>query len=407
MEDVLPFLRLTISAHATTINPDGRANTTVSKHEIASRGIDATSVWLTTQSGASSVLVWKQELLITRPRGRSQNPAVYYTAALTLKPEIVEQATREQPHYLANLETLSPNVLGSLQLGEESRLYLPESKITKVTPPSPEPEDVRGTFRGASKKALPVTPAIIPRLRYTSLADKVLLSIQLEASQSLAGNVIVHDVEITVPAVSVERIGAAEGQLELQPGDEVDHIYKLVKDLRPGQSDQLATVTITIKASVMHATKLHATLDLKWQTQMDMSYTPQVQHHAWSSKQQATVAAKETPQELTTVFDFEAPRSTKVDSIFRLRVRCTNNSARSRRFAVEIDTSDHERLLSTVALTPHMRLDAIEAGGCGEASIEYKANVAGALDLGLLHIVDLDTQESILVDSLPDVIAVM
>ncbi|QIX02241.1 hypothetical protein AMS68_007758 [Peltaster fructicola] len=417
IEVLLPHLELTTSAYATNA-AEGAANATsvTSKHEITVVRNAAAEGASTVKVGTATHIAWSQSLHVRRPRARLQRPAVYFTATLSFKADYLEQASRAEKHFLPSFQPLPSNVLESFSSRsgrDDDKVYLSEARITKVAPPSPRTDGLRA-LRGATKRAFPAVPAVIPRLRCTAISGSVFVSLQIEASQILSGDVTLHDVSFEVSEADIDRIGESFESSTLQAGDEIALVYKIMEKRSLEKSGPPGLTSIAIRATAHLEQGTEVELSLSWQTQIELSKENPTKYCSWSGETRPGSAAQQSVPRVrdnsqsagTLIFDFSAPKRVSMSAGFcDVSIRCVNRSQSIRQLAIRTNAEAPSLLRNAMTTTPDIRLGPVGSGECFEAVVKYQILAPGVLNLGQMWIVDLDSGESIRVQDLPDVVA--
>lgn len=461
---LLPYLDLTISAHATNAVPDGAGNSAAAsgKHDIASTKTLATDNVELVSLGEHSYVVWKPVLHLVRPRIRLQRPAVYFTANVNVNgsPATVTSTTKTQ--YLPSFEPLPANVLESLHhdpsLGASGRqIHVSENRVTKVSPPSSQLEDLARPMRGATKRAFPTVPAFFMRMGYSAMADSVIASLHVEISPLVTGFLKIDDVRFEIQGMDVESLNEAVWPQRSHAGDEVVLLYRIDKSApaaaSPTKTMDLAMITMKATASFDENSRVE--IETQWQTQVDMSHSTKTMPYKWSRplsagygahRRVASQSSSSRPsmhdisqmssKEGEIIFTFTAPPTTKQNSDVTIQVQCVNRSNRTRKFALvtaqrrrssttikprfekRLSSNDtavtasthHSNLQETtgqkvLTLTPDVRIGPLTAGACFETTLKYRTTSAGVLDFGTIRLIDLESRQTLDIAELPDVIS--
>lgn len=456
LRQVLPSLELTLSAHATDAVPQGSGNAASAsgKHDLGSRSFAADSFTDIVPLGDKTYVIWKLVLQLSRPRARLQRPAIYFTANLTISSTSHRTPRGTQEELLQEYEPLPSNVLEPFQFDpvlRSSTAFLPESRITKVAPKPPNPQDSVKPIRGATKRAFPAVPALFSRIRYSALPDAVIASLHLETSHVIAGTVTVEKVELAVPNAQVEHLTNVSLPLETRAGDETVILYRL----KPDGKDKLpeaTAVSISIMANATLDQGSRIKFNVDWEALVDLTQTTAQPFYRWSrplsgisghhrglsTQSNPGFVSSDVPQrygegEAGVTFIFTALPTTHKGSEFKLDVLCNNRSGRPRRFALLMlqprkpkvtiqaqATHTETDLVASIFnapplertkppdvldLSPDVRIGPLPPGACFETQLTLQALTTGVLDLGVLRILDLDTRHMIDVKELPDIVA--
>lgn len=457
--DLLQQTHLTVSAHATNAVPEGTGNATSDsgKHDIATFDVAASEGAEIVSDRDAVYVVWKPAIHLARPRARLQRPAIYFTANLTPTPAISTGPRNRRKSYLQSYEPIAANVLEPLNFdltGNRRKVFLSEARMAKVAPSPPQPDDSVKSLRGATKRAFPAIPALYSRIRCSSLPQGVFACLQIEVSKLLEGTVLLDDVHINVPETTVERLAIESTPQRAYPGDDFAVPFKVHRQRKAAEILTVQTASICIKARMSLEESCEIQLDIHWQAQIDMSHIVTSPTYLWSrplsanSANQKRIVSQQSVRpiplsdprrllgETHLTFTFSAPPTTTQGSEFALRAQCLNMTDRTRIFALvaargmgsprrktartgahlgygagfatATSTSPqcmHNRLADVLNITPSVQIGPLSPGACYESSVVFKAMTSGLLDLGALKLVDLDSQQTIDVTELPDVVA--
>ena len=456
MRAVLPSLEINLAAHATDAVPQGSGNTASAsgKHDITSKTIPAFENATILSTGHSTYVVWKPELHLVRPRARLQRPAVYFTAYLAVTAETLRESRRNAADYLKNFESLSANVLEPLNFDSSaarSKLYLSEQRITKIEPASSRAQDNIKPIRGASKRAFPILPALFTRVRYSALPDSIIASLHIETSQAVTGSVQIRDVKLQVIDAGFETLTSVGWPRDTQAGDEIVLLYK-IKALSEDATNTTSSVLVQLDATVSPKRESETQLDIRWQTEVDLSQQEPKPTYKWSRPLSGAshvskpslqgvprpnsleADVKCTTSETGITFNFTATPTVVQHEEFKVDVHCVNRSTRSRRFALVVlppkrmqpsrhqDFSNSEnadvvanifnapplerpKVPDVLDLNPDVRIGPLPPGAIYETQLKFRAMAAGVFDLGVIRIVDVDTRQTVDVRELPDIIS--
>ena len=456
VRELLPKLQIVLAAHATDAVPQDTGNkaSASGKHDLTSRTIPASESMDIVSIGEHTFVLWKAILHLQRPRARLQRPAIYFTAHLTLNSTALSSFTQPQNGLLKSFEPLPANVLEPLRFDpalSESNIYLSETRITKVAPSATRLQEDVKPVRGASKRAFPIVPAMLTRIRYTALPDAVVASLHLETTQLINGTLEIKDVAFDAPDARVESLCPLDGPKGSRPGDEMVLLYKL-KAFSEGTRPMPAAIFVKVEASVSMEHGSHTNLEIRWQAQVDLSQTWTKPTYKWSRPLSGSKLPVRPSSEGTVrlpsidasqagaggdggiTFNFTAAPTVIREKDFMLDVQCINRSARSRRFALvvlqpkrthakqrqsqenSVDTNliasifnapslEPQRAPDVLDLNPDVRIGPIPPGACFESQMKFRALTTGVLDIGVIRIVDLDTRQTVDVRELPDIIS--
>ncbi|KYG42729.1 hypothetical protein M433DRAFT_157552 [Acidomyces richmondensis BFW] len=495
LQCVLPSLELALAAHATDAVPQGTGNAASAsgKHDITSTAIKGADGDIVT-NGDRVYVVWKSLVHLTRPRARLQRPAVYFTANITLSSAAFASSREPMNEFLTPYEPLPGNVLAALHRAPEFRnedLYLSEDRINKVAPKPLTKDDNVKPIRGTSKRAFPTLPALFTRIRYNHVPFGVIASLHIEPSQVIAGSITIDRVELEVPNANstqhradfahqftlrdngallgfppsnkkyLSPVVPASVPIHLSPGDENVLLYQLDGKTFDGQEGGSLGLSISINASVKLDDGKTIPLDISWKSQCEIPFPPKLEKtYQWSRPLSSTTShhtrlstaslqrsgslpgsseghQKTAHMNSEVTFYFDAPANTKKDHDFSLKVKCINNSSRSRRLCivpVQLKSTpvthrkqpsstrhNHPELLTKISnvperesepektdiqcLTPDVRIGPLPAGACFETQIDFRVTDTGVLNLGIIRVVDLDSRQVVDISDLPDIIA--
>lgn len=432
----------------------GNAATPSGKHDISSRLVPAAEQVDVVSTREKTYVIWEPTLPLSRPRARIQRPAIYFTGNLTIASRLSRTSERhQQVEYLASYQPLSANVLEPLQYDPsfaDTNVFMSESRITKVAPRAANPQDNVRPIRGASKRAFPAVPALFTKIKYSCLPDAIIASLHLETSQIIVGGLDIARVELSASDAQVEPLTKLEFPQRTHGGDETILLYRLTS--AKGTQPSALPVSIAVSAHALVDQMTRIKLELSWQSQVDASQsvlqpvykwsrplsTASGHHRGASTQSLSGSAPPETVQALGggnpgIIFSFTGPASVHNGSEFKLDVKCNNQSGRQRRFALvmlqprkpraaelSIDKSADTDLIAkmfnapllerphrpdVLDLNPDKRVGPLPTGACFETDLRFRALTVGALSLGILRIVDLDTRQTVDVRDLPDVVS--
>ncbi|EME49555.1 hypothetical protein DOTSEDRAFT_68362 [Dothistroma septosporum NZE10] len=455
LREMIPSLELVLSAHATDAVPQGSGNAASAsgKHDLDSKIIAAGSFAQLVSIADRTFVIWRPTLHLSRPRVRLQRPAIYITANLTLTYEATKSLNAVQLDYLPSLEPLPANVLEALQFDPALRdrdVSLPESRITKVAPRASRLQDQVRPIRGATRRAFPVVPALSTKIRYSALPGAIVASLHLETSQIIAGTVTINRVEVEVPNVQVDHLTGINLPLATQGGDETVMTYRLCRKSATQSTidDERQALTVTICANALLDQGSTIDFELKWQTQVHMPTASVRPEYRWSRSPSVASAhqrasstqtrsgvlfneavKKLIPSETGMHISISGP-ATVGKGPFNMRLRCSNRSSRTRRFAILMlqqrklhashDPVTHTGFIATILnatsikaveplnvinLTPDVRVGPLPSGACFETHLRAMPTSTGVLDFGTgMRIIDLDTRQVVDVQELPEIV---
>ncbi|KAK0356186.1 hypothetical protein LTR02_011654 [Friedmanniomyces endolithicus] len=251
----------------------------------------------------------------------------------------------------------------------------------------------------------------------------------------------------------IQCLTEANLPMHLKAGDESVLLYYLPQTKQGIPGAITAALDFRLAATVELEEGSHTELDMSWQSQQEPQQPVLATLYNWSpplsspepkdvrlSGQALPASIPPTgppplsrPSGKGVTFFFTAPETTHQYDDFYLRIQCINHSTRSRRFAVmpvrskqsnlaanSLSTSDDADLVAGIfnapplqrpepdelfCHTPHVNVGPVMPGASFDAAIELRAKRTGVLDLGTFRIEDLDTQQTVDVVDLPDVIA--
>ena len=264
---ILPSLELVLAAHATDAVPQGSGNAASAsgKHDLTSKIIPGPESAEIVPAADYTYVVWKPTLYLFRPRARLQRPAVYFTAQLTVSAEAASSVRQASKGFVQRYEALPANVLEPLQYDPSlggAKIYLSETRITKVAPPAARMREDFKPLRATSKRAHPVVPALFTRIRYSALPNAVLASLHLETSQLISGTVSIQDVHLEVSNATVESLNPLDQSKQALPGDETVLLYRLTPT---AEASSRSNVSVQIDASVTEEHQTRIDLEVRWQ----------------------------------------------------------------------------------------------------------------------------------------------
>lgn len=453
LKDLLPHLEIKLAAHATDAVPQGSGNAAAAsgKHDLTSLVVSGSDTISLTTAGETSYAVWQPRLHLPRPRVRLQRPAVYFTGHLTMTPAARGAAAKREWNILKPYEPLPRNLLAPLHFDPrmaEQQDYFSAETLTPQSGPR-EPDELR-PVRAASKRALPIIPAFFMRTRYSVMSNAVVASVHVETSRLISGALNLHDFNVSISDARVEDLSSLQLPIESRAGDEIVALYKLTST---GTSRTTkGPISVKIRAKLSRLQRAEIDIDFAYQTSVDLSQAASRPSYRWSrplssgGQQPHRRSIKEASQppvpgkdqaarktEAGVTFKFSAPHMVFFQETFFLKVMCINDTDRIRRFTLvslqerkptkaRLEPGDQNnadrigKLFNAPPLEatrkpdvqdvePDVRVGPVPAEGCWEVNVKLRANTMGALDLGTIRIVDLDSRRTVDVRDLPDVIA--
>jgi hypothetical protein len=462
LRGLLPSLEITLGAHATDAVPQGSGNAASAsgKHDLSTQVVPGSEVANIITSDSHTIAIWKPTLHLSRPRVRLQRPAVYFTAYLAITAQALSASKQRATGLLESFQPLPANLLEPLHYDpvlSKSKLYLSESRISKVTPTTTRTQDDVKPIRGASKRAFPIVPAVFTRIRYSALSDAIIASLHLEISKYISGTLTVQDVRLDIPDAKIDTLSALKDCAAMAAGDETVMLYRLKRDPEVEDSG-LSPMSVKIETGLVLEAATNISLQIDWQAQVDLSRTSSKPTYKWSrplssNSQQAQrqsfkdeqmpslpdMTLKGSAEENGIVFTFSARPTVIVGQEFKLHIQCINRTNRARRFTVlsvrpkqnlPEDMEDNTAFNSTGkggkvtiadllklrqapwskpssvnCMEPDVRIGPLAAQAIFETNMRFLAMTTGPLDLGFIRVLDLDTRRTVDVKELPDVIA--
>ncbi|OQO12099.1 hypothetical protein B0A48_02738 [Cryoendolithus antarcticus] len=457
LEALLPFLELTIAAHATTADPAAASNPAISsaKHDVASTKHNASDSNVQVLTiGDSTYAVWKQPLHLAQPGSKVRRPAVYFTANLSPLADALAEASIVEKDYLPSFQPLPANVLEPLRFdasyGDAGReIYLSETRVAKVSPTAPRLEPLMRPLRGATKRAFPISSALYTRFGYSPVPQGGVVSVHVEAAKLISGDVQVHDVEMMVPGYDVGLLNSVDWPQQIKGGDEVVLLFHVLhtsmtigsKEDKPPSLKLDAIMNIEDGTSVQLYMNRMADIKLPAAT-ADKVYcwtnTKLSSDPVLSSGNRVGRPGMDIEGKNEVIFNFTGPAEVKLNADFVVHVQCVNKSDRARKLALRptpaketaqgnaqfpargsSKAGSDTRTMSTGAIsprtasephvlvvTPDIPTETLAPGACCEVDLQYRAVRAGSLQLGMVRIVDLQSEQRIVVSDLPDVVAI-
>lgn len=460
---VLPDLVLNLSAHATDAIPQngGHVAAAAGKCDLNSKSLSAVEGAEVVQGSGETVIIWKPTIHLSRLRSRLLRPAIYFTSSLTLRQTLSRELKSVKKDHLASFEPLPANVLEPLHFDpvlQGTKVYLPDTSITKVAPAPPQLEDAAKPVRGSCKRALPAVSAVFIRTTYSPIPDGLIACLHLDTSLAVQGSVSIQKLNFEVSKARVAAFGQAELPRKTQAGDENVMLYKIEYEKK---GHLQSPVNISIEATVAQESGCQSHLTINWRTIVDLSQSAQSTSYKWSrplstGSSQAVARMSMPPHSRPTssqgppapsaigssiLFHFTAPPTVQVGTDFRMHISCRNQSTRTRRFSLVMqprtaepsrasvlfnaqasppDASDTRSSVvrsfqtvppsqrsapSVIDLNPGVPIGPLPAGACFETDMKFRALQPGVLELGVLCIVDMDTRQTTTVRELPDVVA--
>nr|OQO27609.1 hypothetical protein B0A51_03598 [Rachicladosporium sp. CCFEE 5018] len=457
LEALLPFLELTIAAHATTADPSAASNPAISsaKHDVAStrQEADGSDVQVLTV-GDSTYAVWKQTLHLAQPGSKVRRPAVYFTATLSPLADALAETSKAEKDYLPSFQPLPANVLEPLRFdasyGDAGReIYLSETRVTKVSPAAPRHEPLMRPLRGATKRAFPISSALYTRFEYSPVPQGGIVSVHVEATKLISGDVRVHDVSMTIPGYDVSLLNSVDWPQQINAGDEVVLLFRVLHTSMTTGSNENKPSLLELGAimNTEDGTSVQLTINRMADLKVPAATADKVYHWTKTTVSSNPVTSSgnrvgwpgmDIEAKTEVIFNFTGPSEVKLKADFVVHVQCVNKSDRARKFALRATQARNSAqgnaqfpargsskagsdaaTMSTVAtpqpsasdayvlvVTPDVHTETLAPGACCEVELQYRAVRAGSLQLGVVHIVDLQSEQRIIVSDLPDVVAI-
>ncbi|RMZ14587.1 hypothetical protein D0860_02030 [Hortaea werneckii] len=467
VQSLLPHLEVALAAHATDAVPQAKGNNVSpsAKHDLTSITLAGSKASEALVVADYTYVVWKLELHIPWPRTRLQRPAIYFTATLILGNAASESTPKDSVKtFLPPYEPLPANVLQPLNSEASLKgkdIFLPEDRITKVAPKPPKKDESLRPVRGASKRAFPVMPALFTRMSYATVPDGIVATLTIETSHIVAGMFRLSKVDVTAllndSSAETDKIipgslTALEWPLMMHPDEEVSLLYLIAPEDGLQLSAKTISLTVNVHATLELENGSRVNLDMVWHPEKHSLPTTHEPRYKWSppSPHQSMPSTQNTAEASSSektparsrssvasdhglIFVFTAPSPVKQQRDMQIKVQCTNNSRTSRNLAVIHDQSIRQQGLqssddskSPVGVTsahddavpnskarsnvfcnsPDVRTGLLDPGATFETEMEFFVKDLGLLDLGSIRILDLDTNQTVDVSELPDIISV-
>lgn len=238
---------------------------------------------------------------------------------------------------------------------------------------------------------------------------------------------------------AVQSLTTMAWPLQMRAGDETVLLYMLKP--KPGSeatSDQW-TISVALRASATLDQGSQILLDISWQSQASLTQTVHEPTYKWSRPLTTSdPTSTDSAQRLTgadsgVTFYFSGPPTAHQNGDVQLKVKCINKSSRPRNFAVmplrqknpeaakqqrasvedgnliagifNAPLPERQKVPDVLCDTPETRIGPLPSGAVFETELNYRVLALGVLDLGTIRIVDLDTEQTVNVKELPDIIA--
>jgi hypothetical protein len=371
---------------------------------------------------------------------------VSFSANLSLR-QISNGTVRGQPEstLLKSYEPLPANVLAPFRFDpklSKADVCLPGSRILKVAPASTAVDATR-TIRGAPTAGLPIVPALFIRIKHVAVADAILASVHLDTSRFVTGLLKLDTIKCEASGRLVEPLINGHSVAHTTAGDETILVYRISNPKVPWSDAEQPVIDVMIEATAMVEQDLKTQLSITWQKYFDHTADHMSPRYSWtrpmsmlsttalrnSASATARPASSDTHRERT-IFHIGGPTTASLEEDFRLHVQCSNRSSRSRRFGLAMQMSRKiaptrprastsatqavARIFQPVAsqavaqqtmlvVNPDLRIGPLPSGATFETDLVFRALDTGVLELGPLHIVDLDLRQNVDVVDLPDI----
>jgi hypothetical protein len=448
LSTLLQDVELCISAHVTEAVTNRAVDSfpMQEKHELNSKSQLARDKCEFVSAGNFTFVVWKVSLHLTRPRVRVQRPIVTFSANLSL--QLASKGSSRDPPELTLLKSYEPlpaNVLAPFQSDPKLSkvdIFLSESRITKVAPSSGAAATARA-IRGSSKVGVPVVPALFIRIKHVAVADAILASVHLDTSRFITGLLTLESITCDASGQAAHPLIKMKSVERTSAGDETILIYRIPNSDRPPNEIMRPLMTITIEATAIVEQHLETQLLITWQSYLECPAPSSAPRYSWSRPTSTlSVAALRNSASATprppssdsyrerTMFHISGPSTASVKEDLCLHIQCSNRSSRSRRFALAMQLSrkvGHSRIRAAASashavarlfepttlhplaqqtmlvVNPDLRIGPLPSGATFETDLIIRALDPGILELGPLHIVDLDLRQTVDIHELPDI----
>jgi hypothetical protein len=347
---------------------------------------------------------------------------------------------------LKSYESLPANVLAPFRSDPKLNkvdIFLPGSRILKVAPASTAVDATR-IIRGVSTAGLPIVPAMFIRIKHVAVADAILASVHLDTSRFVTGLLTLDSIKCEASGRLVEPLINEQSAANTTAGDETILVYKISNPKSPWNEAEQPVIDIAIEATAMVEQDLKTQLSIAWQKYFDHTADPVSPQYSWTrpmsmlSTNALRNSASPTPRPRSsdthrerTLFHIGGPAVASLEEEFRMHVQCSNRSSRSRRFGLAMQLSRKipatrprasTSATHTVArifqpwasqaaaqqtmlvVNPDLRIGPLPSGATFETDLVFRALDTGVLELGPLHIVDLDLRQTVDIVDMPDVI---
>jgi hypothetical protein len=443
----LRHVELHVSAHVTEAVTNRAVSSFPSqeKHELNSKSHSAHGAYELIAAEHTTFVVWRSSLHLARPRVRVQRPMVSFSANLSLH-HTSKGAIRDSPDLLKSYEPLPANVLAPFRFDPKLSkvdVLLSGSRILKVAPASTA-VDATKIIRGASTAGVPIVPALFIRITHVAVADVILASVHLDTSRFVTGLLKLDTIKCEASGRQVEPLVSGQTVAHTTAGDETILVYRISNPKSSWSDDEQPVIDVMIEATAMVEQDLTTQLSITWQKYFDHTADKASPRYSWSrptsviSTTALRNSASATPRPGSsethrerTLFHISGPAVASLEEEFRLHVQCSNRSSRARRFGLAMQLSRktppmrprastsatqavahifqpsasqalaQQKLL---AVNPDLRIGPLPSGATFETDLVFRALDAGVLELGPLHIVDLELRQTVDIVDLPDII---
>lgn len=419
----------------------------------------------------SHYAIFETQLYLRYPATRLHRPAVHFTASAILKAiATTDVAINDDSDYLPSTlpeaENLLENLVSPLKSAygvKDSPLNLPSSRVVKVAPRAAADVDEARPLRTASK-LYPLLPILVMRVSTTALPHMhdMLATLNVELTRYVSCNLDIQDIAVKANNLRVEALtDFCVGTLH--PGDRTSFMYKLLSD---GErlSNPAAVLDVEIHSSAHVSSSCKPRIRVQWRGSVtpmpDVGMMSQAQrpssrssipsqdlihsrpvskHLSMSGRPLSTIA-----HDLGVTLAFGSPSTVNHGDTFNLEIFIVNRTSRRKRLAVVavpqspkglqasvhgveaskacsgsieaildsrslfgLQGNQHHRYGEVVCLNADVRVGPLPPGTCHNVGLEFLTLSKGVVGLAAIHVVDLDTKESIEVtDDLPAILCV-
>uniref|UniRef100_A0A093VMG0 Trafficking protein particle complex II-specific subunit 65 IgD3 domain-containing protein n=1 Tax=Talaromyces marneffei PM1 TaxID=1077442 RepID=A0A093VMG0_TALMA len=397
-------------------------------------------------SGNHVYVIWKVDAFLHRPRIRIQHPCIAFSAAASLNAADTSDQSFHTDEYLPRTVPASANVLEALSSDpalKSTAPYLPASRLLRVIPAAQKEAPVYNLWQ-QSQHPIRIVPAASARIRCSKLntfssRPITIASLDLEVTPFLSCDVVFDKAEVILSDGQVENIsGVPELQppITLRPRDDVTLIYKLIPEYGP---DAYFSTTALVMQRNNRPTSLSMAAGQSGTPSTGAVNRSSYRERAHSFAQGGVTISFSGPVnvEIGKPFQWDifvvnrsrAPRKFTMTAIprrkrvdFRRHVTRTSSSSISSKkdkkdeelaeavtdeniiHAMQKHAADQDAEL--VCLSTDLRLGPLLPGTCHSTEIILLPLATGALHLEAVRLVDMNTNETIDIRDLPDIVAV-